>query len=598
MTSAVEDALEPKTGQRSRQAFDRLVALQTVTTELASALEQRCVAEVTVRSGVRTVGAVVAGVWLTRGDEARLVGSMGLSDEQRAATARLRLSDAAPLMDSIRLRKAVIAESVDEYVKRYPALAKRFPPCGGVPSALASLPMVVDGNVLGAIMFGWGATRAFDRDDLPYLEILVGHAALAFERARLFEEEHRARMRTEILYELASAMMRADSLDAIFEPALDAVCRALAVDRASILLFDDRRLHMRFCAWRGLSAAYRRAVEGHSPWQADAIDPTPILVGDVTREPTLARYRDVFEVECVGAIGFVPLCYEGKLLGKFVIYARQPRAFGTDDLRVAVTVATQLAQAIARRKAEEGIVRAKAAAEAAALQRESLLAMVAHDLRNPLGVAQLKSQVMMRQVPEGDLGQKLKRDLETIYRNTLHMGRLIDDLVDVAAIDSAHLSIERAPAGVKEIVNEALDLARPLAEKKRIRMTAGVASGLSEAQISCDRQRIMQVLSNLTGNAIKFAPDDSEVEIRAIEDDGGVRFSVADEGPGIPVEDRERVFEQWTCGKKKGGIGLGLFIARGLVHAHGGRIWIESNHDAAGRDRGALVAFTVPRERE
>lgn len=156
------------------------------------------------------------------------------------------------------------------------------------------------------------------------------------------------------VHELTQAVARANSLADVFEVALDGILRALEADRASILLLDDDGV-FRFRAWRGLSDAYRTALEGHSPWTSDTVDPEPITVEDVMEEPALADAREVILEEGIRALAFVPLVHGGRLIGKFMLYHDRPHAFSADELRLGTTIAGHVALSVTRRLAEEAL---------------------------------------------------------------------------------------------------------------------------------------------------------------------------------------------------------------------------------------------------
>ena len=158
----------------------------------------------------------------------------------------------------------------------------------------------------------------------------------------------------ETVYRLVSAVHRALELSEVYEAALDALQRVMKVERASILLFDGDGV-MRFKAWRGLSEPYRRAVEGHSPWLAEARDPRPILVPDVLNDAELTPHRETILREGIRALGFIPLCSGGRLLGKFMVYFDSPRKVSDDELHVAEIVAGHVAFAVSRKRAEHGL---------------------------------------------------------------------------------------------------------------------------------------------------------------------------------------------------------------------------------------------------
>jgi PAS domain S-box-containing protein len=174
------------------------------------------------------------------------------------------------------------------------------------------------------------------------------------------------------LYHISNALNHASTLAGIFEEALSAIRLALKADRASILLFDDDGVS-RFKAWRGISESYRRAVEGHTPWPRDAVDPQPVLVPNVS-EAALDELGSVILNEGIRAVGFIPLVSRGQLLGKFMIYFNAPRQFGDDDMQLAKMIASHIAFALERREAEELIKQSAARTQALADFSDALAA--------------------------------------------------------------------------------------------------------------------------------------------------------------------------------------------------------------------------------
>lgn len=165
--------------------------------------------------------------------------------------------------------------------------------------------------------------------------------------------------RAHSLYQLTAFLSQITAVEEVYQAALDSLQRTLAADRASILLFDPDGV-MRFKAWRGLSEAYRKTVQGHSPWPPEAQDPQPILVADAQAEPSLASLRRTFAEEGIGALGFIPLVHQGRLLGKFMIYYNTPHAFSAAEVQLAQTIARHVAFAVARRQAEEALAASEA----------------------------------------------------------------------------------------------------------------------------------------------------------------------------------------------------------------------------------------------
>ena len=168
---------------------------------------------------------------------------------------------------------------------------------------------------------------------------------------------------------------------------------------------------------------------------------------------------------------------------------------------------------------------------------------------------------------------------------------LIRDLLDISAIESGQLSIELAMCDPRTLVADGIELLRPVAEEKSIRLN--VDDGASDAKVLCDRDRIAQVFGNIVGNAIKFTPRGGAITIATSGATDGVHFSITDTGPGIPAAELPRVFDRFWQAKEtaKAGTGLGLSICRGIIEGHRGRIWVESTIGV-----GTTFHFVLPTE--
>jgi PAS domain S-box-containing protein len=170
------------------------------------------------------------------------------------------------------------------------------------------------------------------------------------------------------LYAFTERLQHAASLQDVYEPALDAIIRALRCERASILLSDDGDV-MRFVAWRGLSDAYRRVVDGHSPWTSDTRNPQPVCIADVEGAELPESFKQTVRTEGMAALAFIPLIADGRLLGKFMAYFDAPHAFTDAEIDVAMALARHLGFAVERMRADA----ARRAAERAAQQLASIV---------------------------------------------------------------------------------------------------------------------------------------------------------------------------------------------------------------------------------
>ncbi len=229
------------------------------------------------------------------------------------------------------------------------------------------------------------------------------------------------------------------------------------------------------------------------------------------------------------------------------------------------------------------------AAEAAAREREDVLAIVSHDLKNPLATVRLSAAVLQQKLLRLPGGEGLAGRVAAMDRAAVHMLGLITELLDAARLDAGQpLAVKPRPEPVGELLGEALALVEPQATRAGLRLEQHLAPGLMAL---CDRERILQVLANLLGNAVKFTPAGGTVTVEARSEAGEVRVAVRDTGPGIPEHEQPRLFVRyWQArGTAHRGSGLGLYIARGLVEAHGGRLWVESVPGA-----GSTFTFTLP----
>jgi signal transduction histidine kinase len=214
--------------------------------------------------------------------------------------------------------------------------------------------------------------------------------------------------------------------------------------------------------------------------------------------------------------------------------------------------------------------------------RDEMLAVVSHDLQNPLQIVRLATAVLARKSP----GAEAQAD--AIHRAADRMQRLVTDLLDLAAFENGRLTIVPRAVSAGAILDECAEMMRPIAEARRL--TLRVEKPSPDADVACDHARVLQTLSNIVGNAIKFTPEGRTISVAAGVADGAATVSVTDPGPGIAAEHLDRVFERyWRGDGKEAGTGLGLAIAKQIVEAHGGRIWAES-----APERGTTIRFTLP----
>lgn len=221
--------------------------------------------------------------------------------------------------------------------------------------------------------------------------------------------------------------------------------------------------------------------------------------------------------------------------------------------------------------------------------RDDFLGIVSHDLRNLLGGILLSAEVLSGDASDTDDGRRVAVGAKRIQRYVARMNRLISDLVDVASIEAGKLAMSMRRADAVPLVAETVDTFRSVAGEKRISLETKILE--RELLAYFDHERMLQVLANLISNGLKFTPPGGVVCIRAAGAVGELRISVADTGAGIPGAMLEAVFERFWQVKEndRRGVGLGLYISKHIVEAHGGKIWAESR-----MGQGSQVHLTIP----
>ena len=278
----------------------------------------------------------------------------------------------------------------------------------------------------------------------------------------------------------------------------------------------------------------------------------------------------------------VPIITGGHLIGTMMFSAGAARGeFGPEDLEIAQELGRRAALALQSARSYHDALDATTA-------RDEVLAIVAHDLRNPLNTIHMSSSLALDEEMAA-LEPMSRKQFEIILRSADHMNRLIQDLLDATRLRSGQLVMEFASVAPSSVVDDAMEILRPLATHAGIALEPQVVADLP--CIKGDKIRLLQVLSNLVGNALKFTPRGGRVSLRVMPRDGSVCFAVIDTGPGIPEDQLPHVFGRFWQARKtdRRGLGLGLSIAKGIVEAHGGSIWVESR---AGE--GSSFLFTIP----
>jgi PAS domain S-box-containing protein len=462
-----------------------------------------------------------------------------------------------------------------------------------------TVPLRAGERILGALSFVTAANVRLDERDLHMAEELGRRAGTAMENARLYEQAQRARLaaeksaaRASLIQEITAAFSEAPTPSIVVEVVMGLGTKALGAAAASVFALnqagDALDLVRSFGYPEELLIGYREI-----PLAAEL----PLAQVVRTGRPMFFKRPEEINVPYLGpprhVLTFVssaalPLEVEGRKLGSLGMSFAEPQDFDEIERDFMVTLSRLCAQALERANLYEAAQRARAEAETARRTRENLLAVVSHDLRNPLSAIATTAGLLAKGDPQREPPGRTNKYGSNILRAAQRMDRLIVDLLDLAKIESGRLVIEPQSHDVASIVKDSVDILAPIASGRSIALTADAPS--SDVRIFCDRDRVLQVLSNLIGNALKFTSQGGAIAVIATDREGEATFSVADTGCGIAPDQIPHIFDRyWQAKSARDGVGLGLSIAKGLVEAHGGRIWVDSTVG-----QGTTFFFTLP----
>jgi signal transduction histidine kinase len=442
-----------------------------------------------------------------------------------------------------------------------------------------------------------------------------------------------ATQRLEHLYEISKLFASFETIDQTFEPALGIVAKALPLTNA--VLIEVESGCSRMVVWRseGQSAEQQRVVKAHAEgayrYLVGAGSTESLNLQELAGKTALPRPTETDARPGQRSIVIPLVVPNGQPFGALALEGARP--LHETDLMFVNAITNQLAMALDRKRAWQADIarrehaeqaqtdaeemkaeadRQRACAEGllekfealaavnatlyrqeqqAVRVREQILAIVSHDLRNPLGTILLTTAILGKTAVPEERRRGLPLALGRIKRAADRMQRLIEDLLDFASIETGRLAITCELHDPGGIIAETRASFESSAQENHLLLTAEIEPHLP--RIFCDRDRILQVLSNLVANAVKVTPAGGHITLRAAAREKELLFSIADDGPGISEDDLKHLFERYwrSDGVQYKGTGLGLAIAAGIAAAHGGRIWAQSR-----LGEGATFWFCVP----
>ncbi|HET7031688.1 MAG TPA: GAF domain-containing protein, partial [Casimicrobiaceae bacterium] len=470
--------------------------------------------------------------------------------------------------------------------------------------SILAVPLLRDGNPIGAITVGRPQPGAFTETQIALLQTFADQAVIAIENVRLFLE---LRTRTteltqsvrelKALGEVGQAVSSTLDLETVLSTIVSRATQLAGVDGGAIYEYAEEREEF-----------YLQTVDRLPPALVEVLRSRPIRKGDgavgrlaVVGEPV--EIRDIADEKIYQSsvrkmlmkLGYrsllaVPLLREDHVLGGLVVHRRSAGPFSPQVIDLLKTFAAQSALAIQNARLFREIEAKSRELETASRHKSEFLANMSHELRTPLNAIIGFSEVLYERM-FGEVNEKQAEYLADILESARHLLSLINDILDLSKIEAGRMELDATEFSLPAAIDNTLTLVRERAHRRAIVLERTIDNGVD--RVCADERKVKQVILNLLSNALKFTPEGGRVAVRARTCDGWAEVSVSDTGIGIAPEDQETVFDEFrqvgSAAKNVEGTGLGLAISRKFIELHGGTIWVTSTPGA-----GSTFAFTLP----
>jgi signal transduction histidine kinase/CheY-like chemotaxis protein len=558
------------------------------------------VLETIVESARKLCGADAGEVFLMDGDKYRLAYGSGVTAEYREFIAdKPVLLDRGTLVGRVGLdRRATQITDVLADPDYGRAEAQRV---AGY-RTIMGVPMLLDGEVVGVLSVWRTQVRPFSGRAVEVLTTFAAQAALAVRtvdlvrtlESRTGELGHKV-TQLEALGAVGQAVSSSLNLTEVLNAIITQAVRLSGSHGGSIFEFDQGAREFRVETVCGTSPeafdALRRVRIGLDDTfigKAAALG-RPLELTDL-RDAPLDPHLSVLAESGWRSLVAVPMLREGRIVGAMVIRRHTPGRVPQEIYDLLETFASQSSLALINAQLYRQLERQSAALEVASRHKSEFLASMSHELRTPLNAIIGFSEVLLERM-FGELNERQDDYLRDIWSSGKHLLELLNDILDLSKIEAGQMVLNRSEFVVRECLEYCLSMVRERALKERILLSLEVDPQVG--MLDADRLRFRQVVLNLLSNAVKFTPAGGRVGVRASIRDQDLIVEVVDTGPGVAVEDRQRIFDSFQQGARHAeqteGTGLGLTLSKQILELHGGRIWVESE-----TGQGSTFGFALP----